>query len=126
MLYLDDEEEQLILDYIYLEIIKRILASDYSSLESAGFKLQSYYLLMLDRVLHKVHQQQKSVRYLMQQGGVRVWINKEKSDSHFIQYNYHWKNKAEGFSCFSIDAMKMEANKRIKRLFKEVFNLDKG
>lgn len=117
MFKLNDRDQKIILDYIYLQVIKSILQNDFNTLERTPLRYKQPYIKLLDHHLKIVQQQLRNTKYIMQKEGVKVHKNIGQSDDSYVQYDYTWKNKAEGFIRLWKAGMAMETNKRMKALF---------
>lgn len=117
MIQLKSHERDILHDYIYLRIIESILQSDYKQLELTAFKYNQPYLLLIESKIKVVKGRLKEIKAFMQKEGITVFKNQEESDHTMVQYNYAWKNKAEGYARFWREGMKAETSKRINELF---------
>lgn len=117
MIQLDPHERDILHDYIYLNIIESILQSDYKQFQKTAIEFNQPYLLVIESKLKIVKDKLKEIRAFMQKEGINVFKNQEESDQTFVQYNYYWKNKAEGYSRFWRAGMNVEITNRIKELF---------
>ncbi|EWG08619.1 hypothetical protein [Cytobacillus firmus] len=110
-----ESEEQLIVDYIYLDFLIRALEEDRLSVRSIPFKIPEVYESLIDEHLKRLRADIVRARKQMRELKIKV-IGPKKVNEDFVQYDYY-AHGYEGNMRFWTAAMEYKGTKTLKRYF---------
>ena len=110
-----ESEEQLIVDYIYLDFLIQALEEDRLCVRNIPFKIPEVYESLIDEHLMRLRVDRVSARKQLRELKIKV-IGPKKVNEDFVQYDY-FAHGYEGNLRFWSAAMEYKGTKILRKYF---------
>jgi hypothetical protein len=117
MLWSNDELD-IVYDYIYIELARKVLAKDLHVLDSAPFKLKGAYRELLVCTLNHISRQAYEIKRKMKEKGLKIYETPLSAED-FTTYEARRGGGSEEFTIAN-HILKHETEQCIMRFFSEV------
>ncbi|MBO9130434.1 hypothetical protein [Bacillus sp. 165] len=112
---IEQRDEELIQEYVYTDLLVRVLERDMLAIHQSCIKLKIPYTEWIGRhILHLRHQLQ-SIKQAMLKTGIKLH-SEAKQEALFVSYNCIVRGYERTYR-YGRDVMKMEVTKRLLKMF---------
>lgn len=110
-----EHEENIVIDYIYINYLIEVLETDLAYIPTINLKLPEVYLHLIEHTLFNLRTDLKAIRDEMKRLSIKVY-EPMRVNEEFMEYKYVVRGY-EGSRRFWDAAMKLEGKRRLEKYF---------